>query len=299
LLLSWNRDSDAIRNASHAVLTISDGERQESYNMDPGQLSSGSIVYTPIGGDVSFRMELTERDNAKITTEPVRVLRARPSPMDATNTTPANQKPNTTPTPAATTAAAPGSTPAVPTPGQTATTPDTTTPTPAPAPAQARKFDASSLSSRLRPARESDVPDAPALDAPSVGVPGANFNGSGPAPFSSSAPPPRPGSAPAASAANNPSSKQSGGLIREAQVVYKKAPEYPMMARQMGAKGDVVLTATVGPDGKVKSVKVVKGHPLLVKAATDAVMQWIYRPTLLNGQPVQNEVRITLNFEGQ
>jgi len=55
----------------------------------------------------------------------------------------------------------------------------------------------------------------------------------------------------------------------------------------------------VGTDGRVKSVKVVRGHPLLVKAAADAVMQWIYRPTLLNGQPVQNDVRITLNFEGQ
>jgi protein TonB len=67
----------------------------------------------------------------------------------------------------------------------------------------------------------------------------------------------------------------------------------------MGAKGEVVLTATVGIDGRVKSVKVVKGHPLLVKAASDAVMQWVYRPTLLNGQAVQNEVRITLNFEGR
>jgi len=71
------------------------------------------------------------------------------------------------------------------------------------------------------------------------------------------------------------------------------------MARQMGAKGEVVLSATVGTDGRVKSVKILKGHPLLVKAASDAVMQWIYRPTLLNGQPVQNDVRITLNFEGQ
>ena len=82
-------------------------------------------------------------------------------------------------------------------------------------------------------------------------------------------------------------------------VVYKKAPDYPIVARQVGARGEVVLTATVGTDGRVKAVKVVKGHPLLVKAATDAVMQWIYRPTLLNGQPVQNDVRITLNFESQ
>ena len=67
----------------------------------------------------------------------------------------------------------------------------------------------------------------------------------------------------------------------------------------MGVKGVVELTATIGTDGKVKSVKVDKGHPLLTKAAIDAVMQWVYRPTLLNGQPVQNDTKITLNFLGE
>jgi protein TonB len=67
----------------------------------------------------------------------------------------------------------------------------------------------------------------------------------------------------------------------------------------MGAKGTVELIATIGPDGSVKAVKVVKGHPLLVKAAQDAVMQWKYRPTLFNGAPVPNDTRITLNFVAQ
>jgi protein TonB len=67
----------------------------------------------------------------------------------------------------------------------------------------------------------------------------------------------------------------------------------------MGAKGTVELIATIGTDGSVKAVKVVKGHPLLAKAAEDAVMHWRYRPTLLNGEPVQNETRITLNFTTQ
>ncbi|MGA2118364.1 MAG: TonB family protein, partial [Bryobacteraceae bacterium] len=293
LLLTWNRDSEAIRNATHAVLTINDGDRQENYSMDPSQLSSGSIVYSPISADTSFRMELTERDQTKTTTESVRVLRTRPSPMDAANP-PAAQK-----------AVAPAAVP--PTPGATEVPPaspaassptDPSIPEPQPTvpPTPAKKFDASSLVTRLRPARESDVPDAPAINAPAAGIPGAGLSAAAPAPFPASSTPPRPDPPAASSTAV---SNQTGGQIREAMVVYKKAPEYPQIARQMGAKGEVVLTATVGIDGRVKSVKVVQGHPLLVQAATDAVMQWVYRPTLLNGQAVQNEVRITLNFEGR
>ncbi|HXS94119.1 MAG TPA: energy transducer TonB [Candidatus Limnocylindrales bacterium] len=58
------------------------------------------------------------------------------------------------------------------------------------------------------------------------------------------------------------------------------------------------VVATIGVDGRVKNVQVLHGHPLLQKAATDAILQWQYRPTLLNGVPVQNETRITLNFTG-
>jgi TonB family protein len=89
------------------------------------------------------------------------------------------------------------------------------------------------------------------------------------------------------------------GSIEPARVIYKKPPEYPMMARQMGANGEVQLAVIVGTDGRVKGIRVLRGHPLLVKAAMDAVQQWIYRPTLLNGAPVQNEVRVTLSFVAQ
>ncbi len=58
------------------------------------------------------------------------------------------------------------------------------------------------------------------------------------------------------------------------------------------------LIATIGTNGRVKKVKVTKGHPLLQKAAVDAVMQWQYRPTMLNGHPVETETTITLNFVG-
>ena len=82
-------------------------------------------------------------------------------------------------------------------------------------------------------------------------------------------------------------------------MIFRKEPEYPLLARQTGVSGSVELTATIGTDGSVKSVKGVRGHPLLVKSAEQAVMQWRYRPTILNGNPIQSDVRITLTFQRQ
>jgi len=67
------------------------------------------------------------------------------------------------------------------------------------------------------------------------------------------------------------------------------------MARIQGA---VRLEAVIGTDGTVQNLKVLAGHPLLVKAATDAVSRWRYQPTLLNGEPVEvlTEVLVTFNL---
>jgi protein TonB len=79
-------------------------------------------------------------------------------------------------------------------------------------------------------------------------------------------------------------------------LVSRKDPEYPLLAKQAGAHGEVVLMAVIGTNGKVKDVKVVQGHPLLRNAALAAVKQWVYKPTFLNGKPVESETRIVLNF---
>ena len=79
-------------------------------------------------------------------------------------------------------------------------------------------------------------------------------------------------------------------------MISRKDPAYPPLAKQSGAQGEVILTATIGVDGKVKDVKVVAGHPLLRNAAVAAVKQWVYKPTFLNGKPVESESRISLNF---
>jgi protein TonB len=78
-----------------------------------------------------------------------------------------------------------------------------------------------------------------------------------------------------------------GGLVQEARIIHKVIPLYPALARQARISGTVRFTAVIARDGTIQNLTLVSGHPLLVQAATDAVRQWRYRPTLLNGEPVE------------
>jgi protein TonB len=68
------------------------------------------------------------------------------------------------------------------------------------------------------------------------------------------------------------------------------------VALQLRKEGAVELTATISREGAITGVKVASGDPVLGKAAADAVRQWKYRPYLLNGEPVEIETQITVNF---
>jgi protein TonB len=61
-------------------------------------------------------------------------------------------------------------------------------------------------------------------------------------------------------------------------------------------QGAVVLSVIIGQDGSMQEIKVVSGHPMLAPAAMEAVRQWQYKPTLLNGQPVEVSTEVTINF---
>ncbi|MGC2193469.1 MAG: TonB family protein [Terriglobales bacterium] len=73
-------------------------------------------------------------------------------------------------------------------------------------------------------------------------------------------------------------------------------PEYPMLARQMKVQGAVVLDAQIGKDGGVQTLQVVGGPAILADAAREAVKQWRFKPYFQNGQPVETQVPITVNF---
>ncbi|HEY4980018.1 MAG TPA: energy transducer TonB [Candidatus Acidoferrum sp.] len=87
-----------------------------------------------------------------------------------------------------------------------------------------------------------------------------------------------------------------GGQVQAAHLVNKVQPGYPPLARQTRISGTVKLHAIIGKDGVVQQLQVVSGHPLLVQSALDAVRQWRYQPTLLNGEPVEVDTEIDVIF---
>jgi periplasmic protein TonB len=87
-----------------------------------------------------------------------------------------------------------------------------------------------------------------------------------------------------------------GGNVQAAMLINRVTPMYPPLARQTRISGTVRLHALIAKDGTVQQLEVISGHPLLVQAALDAVKQWRYRPTLLNGEPVEVDTTIDVIF---
>ena len=87
-----------------------------------------------------------------------------------------------------------------------------------------------------------------------------------------------------------------GGKIQAPKKIKDVPPVYPAIAQSARVSGAVTIEATIGPDGKVIDARVVRSIPLLDQAALDAVRQWEYLPTLLNGVPVPVLVTVTINF---
>jgi len=84
--------------------------------------------------------------------------------------------------------------------------------------------------------------------------------------------------------------------VSEGLLVTKVTPPYPSMAKMARVQGAVILQAVISKNGAIENLRVVSGHPMLVQSALDAVKQWRYRPYLLNGEPVEVETQITVNF---
>jgi TonB family protein len=89
---------------------------------------------------------------------------------------------------------------------------------------------------------------------------------------------------------------RAGGNVQQTKLVSQPRPVYPLEAKQAHIQGVVQLSATIAKDGTVRNPEVISGHPMLVQAALDAVRQWVYQPTLLNGQPVEVVTQIDVSF---
>jgi TonB family protein len=93
-----------------------------------------------------------------------------------------------------------------------------------------------------------------------------------------------------------PGSIRVGGNVQASKLIRQPAPEYPALAKQARIQGTVRFTVVIGKDGTVQNITLVSGHPLLVPPAQDAVRQWVYQPTLLNGSPVDVITTVDVNF---
>lgn len=87
--------------------------------------------------------------------------------------------------------------------------------------------------------------------------------------------------------------------LEQAMLIQHIEPTYPPLAKQIHREGRVELHAIIATDGSIQSLQVVSGDPLFLQSALDAVRQWRYHPTILNGQPVEIDTRITIIYSLQ
>lgn len=189
-------------------------------------------------------------------------------------------------------------------------------PPPPPPPAQARvakethttprKFDLSRLiAPKTIPKQVATIKDLQELPPPSAsgviggvpgGMPGGILGGViGGIPSVAPPPPPPPPKAELPKPAT-PERIRIGGNVEAARLVHEVQPEYPLLASQARIGGVVRLKAIIARDGTVEDLSLVSGQPLLVQAAMEAVKQWVYKPTYLNGVPVEVLTEVDVNF---
>lgn len=88
-----------------------------------------------------------------------------------------------------------------------------------------------------------------------------------------------------------------GGNVTAAKITNRVTPQYPTLARNEHLQGTVRLHAVIGIDGKIKNLNVIKGYCSLAEASVEAVRKWRYKPTLVNGQPVEVDTTIDVIFQ--
>jgi protein TonB len=127
------------------------------------------------------------------------------------------------------------------------------------------------------------------------GVPGGQAGGVLGGIIASAAPPP-PIAVPKAVVPTPPQRVKVSAGVTAGLLMTKVQPSYPPLAKQARIQGTVVLQAVIGKDGSIQNLRAVSGHPMLIQSAIDAVRQWRYKPYFLNGEPVEVDTQVTVNF---
>ncbi len=85
--------------------------------------------------------------------------------------------------------------------------------------------------------------------------------------------------------------------VAQGQLIHQVLPVYPQQARSAGVGGTVVLQAVIGKDGTVQNLHALRGPPMLLQSALDAVKQWRYKPFAVNGEPAEADIEVNVNFK--
>lgn len=278
--IRWNPKSAPIAQAREARLVVMERDQQPRVvPLDAEQLKAGHLTYPSATDRIVLRLEVTEQSGA-VTKESTLALlpEMTPPPSPQTPEEAANRPTPAKPVPAAPNVKAKAS---------------------AESDAEISGPQAGRpLIRTFTPPRRivGDPGERPALlpDPPAAVASGSNVSPLRlPESVNRLAPPPakqKPAEQPPAEPLKVGGNLQAGKLIR------KVTPVYPSMAGIAHVQGTVRLTAVIGKDGTIQNLKPISGPSLLVPAATDAVKQWVYKPTILNGEPVEVQTQIDVNF---
>jgi periplasmic protein TonB len=131
---------------------------------------------------------------------------------------------------------------------------------------------------------------------PSIGVNSVGDSSNQVGQFLGNLPAPPPPKSPAAHPNTPAAPLHVGGSVQMAKLIRKVIPVYPALARAARISGVVHLIGIIANDGTIRNLQLIDGHPMLAHAALDAVEQWVYEPTLLNGEPVEVIAPIEVSF---
>jgi TonB family protein len=256
--LRWNAEATAIQTATHAILLIRDGERQEAVDLKLEALRTGELHYRPLTGDTGFRLTVTDASGHVVAAEAAATL-SKPVESEAVEVR----------VEASTPAAAPASRAA----------------------AVSESPTASFVPPSSHPEQPEEVPGPPALAGAGSAVPLA-----GALPPRQMELPARPAPRPVVPAASPAPPPRKPAQASEPVLVRLVKPVYPEVARRYHVHGTVIVKIVVGANGRVTKADVLSGAPALHQAALDAVRQWTYKPALLDGQPVAFGLRVAVAF---
>jgi len=310
--VSWNRIAPALQQATGAHISISDGATHKEFDLGPGELRNGSLVYSPVSDNVLLQLQLKYKDSRPAESAWVRIVagsRSGPSgktKVPSSASAPAAQPPaRTSPaTTAATALAAPKlAAAAVPSAAEAKSAKTEAAPVERPVPASSSPVNSAPVVASSAKAADAVSEPASGKAAAVASTPALPPAEAAPKP-PASAPTPAPAAAPVAAIAptapagsTSPGAAAPGAVLDPAKLLRGGSPVYPAIARQTNIRGSVEVRFRIAATGEVTNAVAVSGSPVLARAAADAVKSWRYSPARMNGAPVESESRVTFQFQ--